>query len=93
MDGFAFEELAQQQEAISQQKEELEKQRKLLAKKRVTAASGSSGGCALLRLLSVCLSVYLSPSLSYTQPKVEVVSFPLLPVKMATILPNHTYQR
>lgn len=39
-DGFAFQELTQQQSAIVQQKEELEKQRKLLTKRK-TASTGS----------------------------------------------------
>lgn len=38
-DGFAFQELTQQQAAIVHQKEELEKQRKLLAKRKTTSTT------------------------------------------------------
>ena len=71
MDGHAFSELVQRQEAISRQREELEKQRKQLTKKKPSSASASpsrewSGkegwGVALLHVLgmrirgSECLS-------------------------------------
>ena len=41
MDGHAFSELSQRQEAISRQREELEKQRKQLSKRKPSSASAS----------------------------------------------------
>ena len=85
VDGFAFRELTQQQEAIIQQKEELEKQRKLLTKRRGTSSSGSSGGIAL----SYCVTaIFFSLQLNLV-----VVNYLPQLVKMETILRNHNCQR
>ena len=52
IDGFAFQELSQEQTGISVQKEELEKQRKLLlARKKIVSSSGNSEGLLLVMFL------------------------------------------
>ena len=44
LDGFAFQEIVQEQSCIAGQREELERQRKLLSKKKVGAVGGERGG-------------------------------------------------
>ena len=49
VDGFAFLELSQRQEALAQQKEELERQKKMLTKRKPasTSSSQTSESCAV----------------------------------------------
>ena len=49
VDGFAFLELSQRQEALAQQKEELERQKKMLTKRKPASTSSSQTGesCAV----------------------------------------------
>ncbi len=44
VEGFAFTELARQQEELSQQREEIEKQRKVFSKRKPSLSTGGSKG-------------------------------------------------